>query len=77
MAPSMAATTMKPCMTTTMKPAMGERKMSGSEAASVEMVPTPVMASTPRPTPKRYETTNVGTGISHVIVACTAGEQQD
>jgi hypothetical protein len=43
----MAATTVKPCMTTTMKPAVGERKMSGSEAASVEMVPTPVMASTP------------------------------
>ena len=75
MAPSMAATTMKPCMTTTMKPAMGEGKMSGTEAASVEMVPTPVMASI-RPSPKRYEATNGGTGTSHVIVACTSGEQQ-
>jgi hypothetical protein len=72
MTPSMAATAMKPCMTT----AMGEGKMSGSEAASVEMVPTPVMASTRRPTPKRYEATNDGAGTSHVIVACTSGEQQ-
>ena len=68
MTPSMAATAMKPCMTTT----MGGGKMSGSEAASVEMVPTPGTASTP----KRYETTNEGTGTSHVIVACTSGQQQ-
>ena len=64
MTPSMAATTMKP--------AVGE--MSGSEAAPVEMVPTPVMASIPGSTPKRYETTNDGT--SNVIVACTSAEQQ-
>jgi hypothetical protein len=71
----MAGTTMKPSMTT-MKPAMGEGKMSGSEVASIEMMPTPVIASIPRPTPKRYETTNDGTGTSHVIVAGTSGEQE-